>query len=142
MLKEAEQAAAKFESWYKELEQPFLKQKEELHKMKIEVIKYEQKYSFIDLDKLLEDIAVQKTAAEEARERAEVLQIDLFTLREMIIDITSSGEGANLAKGEKSKRAPRTQVKWKAGEDVENLGGMLTKYLTNASQFAHINISS
>jgi len=41
LLKEAEQAAAKFESWYKELEQPFLKQKEELHKMKIEVIKYE-----------------------------------------------------------------------------------------------------
>jgi len=40
---------------------------------------------------------VQKTAAEEARERAEVLQIDLFTLREMIIDITSYGEGANLA---------------------------------------------
>lgn len=65
--------------------------------MKIEVIKYEQKYSFIDLDKLLEDIAVQRTAAEEARERAEMLQIDLFTLREIIIDITSSGEGANLA---------------------------------------------
>jgi len=56
--------------------------------MKIEVIKYEQKYSFVDIDKLLEDIAVQKTAADEARERAEVLQIDLFTLREIIIDIT------------------------------------------------------
>jgi hypothetical protein len=41
--------------------------------MKIEVIKYEQKYSFVDIDKLLEDIAVQKTAADEARERAEVL---------------------------------------------------------------------
>jgi hypothetical protein len=50
-------------------------------------------------------------------------------------------ERANLAGGE-TKRAPRTQAKWKAGEDVEILGDMLTKYLTNASQFAHINISS
>jgi hypothetical protein len=67
---------------------PFLKQKEELHKLKLEVIKYEQKYSFIDLDKLVEEIAVQKTSAAEAKERSEGLQIDLFTLREMIIDIT------------------------------------------------------
>lgn len=65
-----------------------MKQKEELHKLKLEVIKYEQKYSFIDLDKLVEEIAVQKTSAAEAKERSEGLQIDLFTLREMIIDIT------------------------------------------------------
>jgi hypothetical protein len=65
-----------------------LKQKEELHRLKLEVIKYEQKYSFIDLDKLVEEIAVQKTSAAESKERSELLQIDLFTLREMIIDIT------------------------------------------------------
>lgn len=57
LLQQAEKEAAKFESWYKELEEPFLTQKDELHKMKLEVIKYEQKYSFIDLDKLVEDIA-------------------------------------------------------------------------------------
>lgn len=90
LLLEAETQSKKFESWYKELEEPFLRQKEELHKMKLEVIKYEQKYSFIDLDKLLEEIAVQKTSAAEAKERSEGLQIDLFTLREKIIDITQN----------------------------------------------------
>ena len=43
---------------------------------------------------------------------------------------------------DKVKKAPKHQGKWKAGEDVEALGMMLSKYLTNASQFAHINISS
>ena len=130
LLKKAEANADKFEGWYKELEEPFLKQKEELHKMKIEVIKYEQKYGFIDLDKLVEDIAVQKTLADESRERAEVLQIDLFTLREKIIDITQDIDKVNPSK---VKKAPKHQGKWKAGEDVENLGLMLSKYLTNAS---------
>lgn len=63
-------------------------QKDELHKLKLEVIKYEQKYSFIDLDKLVEEIAVQKTLSAESKERAELLQIDLFSLREKIINIT------------------------------------------------------
>ena len=53
LLNEAEAKAEKFESWYREIEVPFLTQKDELHKMKLEVIKYEQKYSFIDLDKLV-----------------------------------------------------------------------------------------
>lgn len=88
LLKEAENKAAKFESWYKELEEPFLLQKEELHKLKLEVIKYEQKYSFIDLDKVVDEVAVNKTLAAESKERAEMLQIDLFSLREKIIDLT------------------------------------------------------
>jgi len=41
--------------------------------MKLEVIKYEQKYSFIDLDKLVQEIAIHKTLAAESRERAEQL---------------------------------------------------------------------
>ena len=107
-----------------------MKQKDELHKLKLEVIRYEQKYSFIDLDKLVDDIAIQKTLAAEARERAEVLQIDLFNLREKIIDITQDIDKVN---PDQIKKKPKQQGKWKAGEDVENLSDMLTKYLTNAS---------
>jgi hypothetical protein len=56
------------------------------------VIKYEQKYSFIDLDELVKEIATWKTLCGEAKERAEVLQIDLFSLREKIIDLTQKME--------------------------------------------------
>lgn len=41
ILQEAENKAKKFESWYRELEKPFLTQKDELHRLKLEVIKYE-----------------------------------------------------------------------------------------------------
>lgn len=130
LLQEAEQKAAKFESWYRELEDPFLLQKEELHKLKLEVIKYEQKYSFIDLDKIVNEVAVQKTAAADAKERAERLQIDLFTIREKIIDITQK---ENDDKRNPMKKQEVVQSEWKAGEDVEALANMLTKYLTNMS---------
>lgn len=30
------------------------------------------------------------------------------------------------------KKAPKNHGQWKAGSDVENLGNILTKYLTNA----------
>lgn len=106
-------------------------QKEELHKLKLEVIKYEQKYSFIDLDKIVNEVAVQKTAAAEAKERAERLQIDLFTIREKIIDITQK---ENDDKRNPMKKAQNVvPSEWKAGEDVESLANMLTKYLTNMS---------
>jgi predicted DNA binding CopG/RHH family protein len=67
-----------------------------------------------------------------------LLQIDLFSLREKIINITQSVDKVNPDKVKKNFK----QEKWKAGEDVENLGQMLTKYLTNASQFAHLAIST
>lgn len=35
LLQEAENSAKKYEAWYRELEQPFLVQKEELHKLKL-----------------------------------------------------------------------------------------------------------
>ena len=76
----------------------------------------------------MEEIAVQKTTCAEAKERAEMLQIDLFSLREMIINVTQNMEKVNPDK----KKSNRIE-KWKAGEDVENLGEMLTKYFTNAS---------
>jgi len=75
-----------------------------LHKLKLEVIKYEQKYSFIDLDKLIEDIAVQKTLCAEAKERAELLQIDLFNLREKIIDLTQNIDKVN---PDSSRKVPK-----------------------------------
>ena len=44
------------------------------------------------------------------------------------------------------EKQPKKQTarpsEWKAGEDVEALGTMLTKYLTNASQFAHLQVST
>lgn len=40
----------------------------------------------------MKEIAVQKTLCAEAKERAEVLQIDLFSLREKIIDLTQKME--------------------------------------------------
>lgn len=43
---------------------------------------------------------------------------------------------------DKPKKPLKNNAEWKAGEDVENLSAMLTKYLTNASQYAHIAISS
>lgn len=70
LLKEAENEAEKYKQWYKELEQPFIKQKEELHRLKLEVIKYEQKYNFIDLDKVMDEIAQYKTQSAEAIERS------------------------------------------------------------------------
>jgi len=44
-----------------------------MHKLKLEVIKYEQKYSFIDIDKLQEEIASWRTLYDEQLERSTVL---------------------------------------------------------------------
>jgi hypothetical protein len=59
-----------------------------MHKLKLEVIKYEQKYSFIDIDKLQEEIQSWKTLYDEQLERSTLLQIDLFEIRERIMDLT------------------------------------------------------
>ena len=81
-----------------------MKQKDELHRLKLEVVKYEQKYNFIDLDKLMEEMAASKTLHAEAKERADLLQMDLFTLREKILDITQPADKVSPKK--KGKRPP------------------------------------
>ena len=76
----------KFQRWYKELEDPFLQQKSELHKLKLEVIKYEQRYGFIDVNKMHEHTELYKSQAIDATTRANVLEGDLFEIRERILD--------------------------------------------------------
>ena len=96
--------------------------------MKLEVIKYEQKYSFIDIDKLQEEISSWKTLYEEQVERTTLLQMDLFEIREKILDLTQKFD-----KGSKPKEKGLQQ--WKAGEDAENLCGLLTNHMTNPNYF-------
>ena len=86
LFKRETERGDKFQRWYKELEEPFLKQKDELHKLKLEVIKYEQRYGFVDVNKLHEQVAEAKTAKESAETRSDALQHDLFELRERIMD--------------------------------------------------------
>ena len=99
-----------------------------MHKLKLEVIKYEQKYSFIDIDKLQEEIASWKTLYDEQLERSTVLQIDLFEIRERIMDLTQKFD-----KGLKKRDIGVNQ--WKAGEDAENLCRLLTNHMTNPNYF-------
>ncbi len=101
-----------------------------MQKLKLEVIKYEQKYSFIDIDKLQEEIATWKTFYQEQFERSTLLQIDLFEIRERIMVLTQKFD-----KGLQKKNNSLHFKEWKAGDDAENLCSLLATHMTSPNYF-------
>jgi hypothetical protein len=52
------------------------------------LVEYEQKYGFIDLSKLQEKVRASETDAENAKLKSQMLESDLFQIRDRIMDLT------------------------------------------------------
>jgi len=123
--------ADKFENWYKDMEVPYQATKDEAHRLKLEVIRYEQKYGFIDIDKLHEQIQTSNTKHEQANHKTELLERDLFEIRERILDATQ--------KFDKGSKKSKKKEEWKGSEDVEKLCSVFTTYLTSPENFTNFH---
>ena len=56
--------------------------------MKLNLVKYEQKYGFIDIGKLHEQVAQSKTLYEAAKKESASFHKDLLEIRKRIMDLT------------------------------------------------------
>ena len=81
IFKEEKERADSYEKLYNELKQPYDEIKKEAHRLKLNLVKYEQKYGFIDIGKLHEEQQKSNAQADEARVQAASLKKDLFEIR-------------------------------------------------------------
>ena len=73
---------------YADLKKPYDEVKQEAHRLKINLIKYEEKYKFIDIGKLHAETQKSIAQADEARLQAAGFKKDLFEIRNRIMEIT------------------------------------------------------
>ena len=88
IFKEEKDRADQYEKLYTELKQPYDEIKKEAHRLKLNLVKYEQKYGFIDIGKLHEQVACSKTMFEAAKKEAAGFHRDLLEIRKRIMDLT------------------------------------------------------
>lgn len=136
IFKEEKDRADKFEKLFSELKQPYDDIKKEAHRLKLNLVKYEQKYGFIDIGKLHEQVAQSKTLYEAAKKESASFHKDLLEIRKRIMDLTQKFDRGNSADGGKKRKKKRNdEEKWKGSEDVEKLSAIFTTYLTSPSNF-------
>ena len=136
IFKEEKDRADQYEKLYTELKQPYDEIKKEAHRLKLNLVKYEQKYGFIDIGKLHEQVASATTKFEAAQKEAAGYHRDLLEIRKRIMDLTQKFDRGNKpSKGKKSKKRKEDEEQWKGSEDVEKLSAIFTAYLTSPSNF-------
>jgi len=69
--------------------------KKEAHRLKLMLVKYEQKYGFIDIGKLQEQISYAKTMHEAAKKESSGYHRDLLEIRKRIMDLTQKFDRGN-----------------------------------------------
>jgi len=138
IFKEEKERADKYEKNFKELREPYDLLEKEAKRLKLNLIKYEQKYGFIDIGKLHEQVASSTTKYEAARKEAAGYHKDLLDIRKNIMELTQKFDrgavGASKKKSKKKKRQ-EDEEQWKGAEDVEKLSAIFTTYLTSPSNF-------
>ena len=113
--------------------------KKEAHRLKLNLVKYEQKYGFIDIGKLHEQVASSKTQFEAAKKEAASYHRDLLEIRKRIMDLTQKFDRGAPDGGSKKKRKKRDdEEQWKGAEDVEKLSKIFMTYLTSPSNFVKV----
>ena len=123
---EEKKRANQFEQMYNELKKPYDQVKAEAHRLKLNLIKYEEKYKFIDLAALHAETQKALAEADAARLESASYKKDLFDIRNRIMEATRSAEG-----GKKKKRKQQQDQEWKGAEDVEKLCMLFTTFLTS-----------
>ena len=102
IFKEEKDRADQYEKLYTELKQPYDDIKKEAHRLKLNLVKYEQKYGFIDIGKLHEQVASSTTKFEAAKKEAASYHKDLLDLRKQIMQATQKFDRGN-AKGRRRR---------------------------------------
>lgn len=132
IFKEEKDRADQYEKLYTELKQPYDDIKKEAHRLKLNLVKYEQKYGFIDIGKLHEQVASSTTKFEAAKKEAASYHKDLIDLKKQIMQATQKFDRGNQGEGGKKNRKRREDDEaWKGSEDVEKLSAIFTSYLTS-----------
>ena len=88
IFKEEKDRADQYEKLYNELKAPFDEYKKEAHRLKLVLVRYEQKYGFIDIGKLHEQVASSTTKYEAAKKEAASYHRDLLEIRKRIMELT------------------------------------------------------
>ena len=140
IFKEEKDRADQYEKLYTELKQPYDDIKKEAHRLKLNLVKYEQKYGFIDIGKLHEQVASSTTRFEAAKKEAASYHKDLLEIRKNIMDLTQKFDRGNAQEGRKKKKKRKEdEEQWKGSEDVEKLSAIFTTYLTSPSNFVKLD---
>ena len=92
IFKEEKERADQYEKLYSELKQPYDEIKKEAHRLKLNLVRYEEKYGFIDIGKLKEKNAYMTTMYEAAQKEAAAYHRDLLEIRKNIMEITQKVE--------------------------------------------------
>ena len=66
---------------YQDLKKPYDEVKKDAHRLKLNLIKYEEKYKFIDIGKLHEDTQRAQAKSDEAEKDAARLKKDLIEIK-------------------------------------------------------------
>lgn len=109
--------------------------KKEAKRLKLQLIKYEQKYFGLDVGKLHEEAQQAKSRQEIAENRSNLLERDLFDIRTRIMDIIQEAERQHLGRKQRQKQKKNEAGEWKAGEDVDKLAAIFTNFLTSPANF-------
>ena len=135
IFKEEKERADQYERLYTELKQPYDEIKKEAHRLQLNLVKYEQKYGFIDIGKLHEQVASSTTKYEAAQKEAASYHRDLLEIRKRIMDLTQKFDRGHTGDGKRRKKRKDDKEQWKGSEDVEKLSAIFTTYLTSPSNF-------
>ena len=120
---------------YEDLLAPYEDVKQDARRLKLQLIKYEQKYFGLDVGKLHEEAQQAKSRQELAEDRVDVLERDLFDIRNKIMGIINEAERKHLGRKQKKGDKKYEAGEWKAGEDVDKLCAVFTNFLTSPANF-------
>ena len=85
---EEKKRANQFEQMYTDLKKPYDEIKAEAHRLKLNLIKYEEKYKFIDIGQLHAETQKAVAQADAARLLSASYKKDLFDIRNRILEVT------------------------------------------------------
>ena len=104
----------------------------EANRLRKEVIRYEEKYKFIDISKLHEKVQLTQTKLEASEGKCKALERDLFDLRDKILRATS--QRFTGPKDIEEKPGEQSNQIWNADGEVEETAKALLDYIHNQVQ--------
>lgn len=119
----------KFEQNYNDMEAPYKMLQEQNKRLKLQLTKYEQKYGFVDISKLHEQVREYQTATERQQIRSQMLEADLFEIRDRILECTRKFDKGPV-KIDLDKHGHRQE--WGGQDDVDKLCSVFVNYITSA----------
>ena len=130
IYKEEKDRADEFEKLYTEMKDPYDSLKREAHRLKLVLVKYEQKYGFIDIGKLHAKVESKHTLFEAAKKEAAGYHHDLLEIRKRLMEVTRRFDRGGFNADSPGRNKQKEEEPWKGEEDVEKLVGIFNQYIT------------